>query len=59
MGRFDEDIQPWEGSSITSLCTEFDNLDGNGHGVKLEAMNMLVRFVPGSDSVRSCPISPG
>jgi hypothetical protein len=45
MGRFDEDIQPWEGSSITSLCTEFDNLDGKGHGVKLETVNMLVCYL--------------
>ncbi|KAI0128933.1 GMC oxidoreductase [Xylariales sp. AK1849] len=41
VGRFDEDIQPWEGSSITSLCSEFEDLDGKGHGVKLETLNML------------------
>ncbi|KAI1878192.1 uncharacterized protein JN550_000374 [Neoarthrinium moseri] len=41
LGRFEDDIQPWEGSSITSVCSEFENLDGNGHGVKLETINML------------------
>ncbi|KAK6079302.1 Long-chain-alcohol oxidase FAO2-like protein 2 [Seiridium cupressi] len=41
LGRFEEDIQPWEGSSITSLCSEFENLDGRGHGVKIETVNML------------------
>ncbi|KAH8197510.1 hypothetical protein TruAng_008331 [Truncatella angustata] len=41
LARFNEDIQPWEGSSITSLCSEFENVDGEGHGVKLETVNML------------------
>lgn len=45
LGRFDKDIQPWEGSSITSLCSEFENLDGRGHGVKLETVNMLVSYI--------------
>lgn len=30
------------GSSITSLCTSFENLDGRGHGTKLECMCMVV-----------------
>ncbi|KAH8673573.1 long chain fatty alcohol oxidase [Xylariales sp. PMI_506] len=41
MARFDKDIQPWEGSAITSVCSEFENLDGNGHGVKLETVCMV------------------
>lgn len=49
LGRFDEDIQPWEGSSITSVCSEFENLDGQGHGVKLETVNMVVSPLLGDD----------
>lgn len=40
--RFDEDVMPWKGSCITSICDLFENLDGKGHGVKLETMNMVV-----------------
>ena len=32
---------------ITSVCTSFENLDGNGHGIKIETTTMLVsRFDP-------------
>lgn len=40
IARFDEDVKPWEGGIITSYCTMFENLDGQGHGVKLETMGM-------------------
>ncbi|KAM7192803.1 GMC oxidoreductase [Rhypophila sp. PSN 637] len=40
-GYFDEDARPWEGGIITSVCTSFENLDGHGHGSKLEATCML------------------
>lgn len=30
------------GAIITSYCSEFEDLDGHGHGVKLETMNMTV-----------------
>ncbi|KAK3898649.1 GMC oxidoreductase-domain-containing protein [Staphylotrichum tortipilum] len=43
-GVFDEDIQPWEGGSLTSVVGSFDNLDSKGHGVKLEAMSMMPSF---------------
>ncbi|KAL2268796.1 hypothetical protein VTJ83DRAFT_3642 [Remersonia thermophila] len=43
-GVFDEDVQPWEGGSLTSVVGSFDNLDSKGHGVKLEAMSMLPSF---------------
>ncbi|KAI0902377.1 long-chain fatty alcohol dehydrogenase [Annulohypoxylon nitens] len=33
---FDKDIKAWEGGILTSVCTSFENLDGKGHGVKLE-----------------------
>ena len=36
-----EPIKPWEGAILTSLVDEFQNLDGNHHGVKLECMTML------------------
>ncbi|EOA85119.1 hypothetical protein ACJQWK_06557 [Exserohilum turcicum] len=35
-----QDIKPWEGGILTSVVGEFENLDGQGHGVKLEATNM-------------------
>ncbi|KAI9050127.1 hypothetical protein LZ554_006268 [Drepanopeziza brunnea f. sp. 'monogermtubi'] len=38
---FREDIRPWEGGILTSVCTTFENLDLKGHGVKLEATAML------------------
>lgn len=31
---------PWEGSALTTACTEFENLDGLGHGVKIETSIM-------------------
>ncbi|ORY69712.1 long chain fatty alcohol oxidase [Pseudomassariella vexata] len=39
--RFHKDIKPWEGGIITSICSTFENMDGKGHGVKLETMNMV------------------
>lgn len=36
-----EDIRPWEGSILTSVVNEFENLDSEGYGVKLEATTML------------------
>lgn len=37
----DVPISPWEGGILTKAVTEFENLDGRHHGVKLEAMVML------------------
>ena len=34
-------INPWEGSILTTLVDEFQNLDGHGHGAKLECTTML------------------
>ncbi|KAK2751114.1 hypothetical protein FQN57_000189 [Myotisia sp. PD_48] len=42
---FDEDIRPWEGGILTSLATEFENLDGQGHGTKIETVVMLPNFI--------------
>ncbi|USP80136.1 hypothetical protein yc1106_07410 [Curvularia clavata] len=36
-----QEIRPWEGGILTSVVSEFENLDGRGHGAKLEATNMV------------------
>ena len=36
-----EPVRPWEGAILTTLVDEFQNLDGNHHGVKLACMTML------------------
>lgn len=36
-----EDVKPWEGSILTSVVNEYENIDGKGHGTKLEAVNMV------------------
>ncbi|KXL42324.1 MAG: hypothetical protein FE78DRAFT_34565 [Acidomyces sp. 'richmondensis'] len=38
---WDEDVRPWEGSILTSVVNEFENMDGEGYGTKLEATAML------------------
>ncbi|KAF4629884.1 hypothetical protein G7Y89_g8259 [Cudoniella acicularis] len=38
---FQEDIRPWEGGILTTVCSTFENLDGKGHGTKLEAVSMV------------------
>ncbi|KAH7170548.1 hypothetical protein EDB81DRAFT_635537 [Dactylonectria macrodidyma] len=38
---YKEETRPWEGGITTSVCSEFENLDGAGHGVKLETTCML------------------
>jgi hypothetical protein len=55
-GVFKEDVKPWEGKSkfphnelfltrlggiLTTVCTSFENLDGHGHGAKIETTVML------------------
>ncbi|KAF1348233.1 long-chain fatty alcohol dehydrogenase [Lizonia empirigonia] len=40
-GLHDEEIKPWDGAILTSVVGEFENLDGHGHGVKLEVTNMI------------------
>ncbi|CAI6336556.1 unnamed protein product [Periconia digitata] len=36
-----EPTNPWEGAILTAVVSEFENLDNAGHGVKLEATNMI------------------
>jgi choline dehydrogenase-like flavoprotein len=38
---WDGDVRPWEGSILTSVVNEFENLSGDGYGAKLEATTML------------------
>ncbi|RAH69700.1 choline dehydrogenase [Aspergillus aculeatinus CBS 121060] len=44
---FDEEIRPWEGSALTAVVKEFENLDGRGHGAKIETtVTMPPLFLP-------------
>lgn len=36
-----EEIKPWNGAIMTTVVNEYENVDGKGHGVKLEATNMI------------------
>lgn len=38
---FEEESRPWEGDCLTTLVTDFENLDGQGHGVKIENVAMI------------------
>lgn len=40
-GHFPEPIDPWEGNILTSVISEYANVDHRGHGVRIEAMTML------------------
>ncbi|KAK3391379.1 hypothetical protein B0T20DRAFT_77893 [Sordaria brevicollis] len=41
---FEQETKPWEGACLTSVINSFENLDGKGHGVKIEALCMLPGF---------------
>lgn len=44
---FDEETRPWEGGALTTVVNEFEDLDGHGHGVKIEAVSMVPSiFIP-------------
>ncbi|OJJ45839.1 hypothetical protein ASPZODRAFT_133705 [Penicilliopsis zonata CBS 506.65] len=38
---WDQEVRPWEGSALTTVVTEFENQDGHGHGVKIQACTMM------------------
>ncbi|KAE8410218.1 hypothetical protein BDV36DRAFT_278520 [Aspergillus pseudocaelatus] len=38
---FEEQTRPWEGAALTAVVNEFENLDQQGHGVKIECLTML------------------
>ncbi|KAI9811537.1 MAG: hypothetical protein M1826_003140 [Phylliscum demangeonii] len=50
-GVWPTEIRPWEGSILTAVCDEFQNLDGRGHGCKLECLSMMpaggISLLPG------------
>ncbi|KAI3322933.1 long-chain fatty alcohol dehydrogenase [Xylariaceae sp. AK1471] len=37
---WDADVKPWEGAILSSVVSEFEDLDGKGHGVKIESTAM-------------------
>lgn len=39
-GIHTEETVPWEGACLTAVVNELENLDGKGHGIKIEATNM-------------------
>ncbi|KAK2801339.1 hypothetical protein FQN51_005439 [Onygenales sp. PD_10] len=41
---FDHETKPWEGGILTSVINEFENVDGHGHGAKIETVTMLPAF---------------
>ena len=38
---FCEEVRPWEGGILTTVVDSLQDLDGHGHGVKIEATTML------------------
>ncbi|GIZ46589.1 hypothetical protein CKM354_000970900 [Cercospora kikuchii] len=38
---WDEDVRPWEGPILSTVVNEFENIDGDGYGAKLECTTML------------------
>jgi hypothetical protein len=53
---FDEDVRPWEGSCLTTLVSDFENMDGHGHGPKIEATcmqpGMFLTTMPWKDGLQ-------
>jgi choline dehydrogenase-like flavoprotein len=43
--EFPEEINAWEGGILTTVVDSLQNLDGAGHGSKLEVITMLPSFV--------------
>lgn len=41
-GVFAQDVRPWEGGILTTVVNTFENMDGKGHGAKLECLSMMV-----------------
>ncbi|KAL8906835.1 MAG: hypothetical protein Q9171_006115 [Xanthocarpia ochracea] len=44
-GVFPQEIRPWEGGILTTICEEFSNQDSHGHGAKINAMTMIPSWV--------------
>ncbi|PGH31182.1 hypothetical protein GX50_06061 [[Emmonsia] crescens] len=41
---FGQEIKPWEGGILTSVVNEFENMDGHGHGAKIETVTTVPSF---------------
>ncbi|KAJ5098406.1 hypothetical protein N7532_005407 [Penicillium argentinense] len=42
---YEEETRPWEGAALTTVVNEFENLDGRGHGVKIETSAMVPSLI--------------
>ncbi|KAI0971894.1 FAD/NAD(P)-binding domain-containing protein [Xylaria arbuscula] len=40
VATWDREVRPWEGDILSSVVTEFEDLDGAGHGAKIESLAM-------------------
>ncbi|CAJ2508382.1 Uu.00g134080.m01.CDS01 [Anthostomella pinea] len=40
VATWEPEVKPWEGEILSSVVTEFEDLDGAGHGVKIESLAM-------------------
>lgn len=38
---YDEEVRPWEGSILTSVVSDLENIGSSGYGAKLEATTMI------------------
>ncbi|QSS65062.1 long chain fatty acid oxidase [Histoplasma capsulatum] len=41
---FGEEMKPWEGAILTAVINEFEDLDGRGHGAKIETVTTVPSF---------------
>ncbi|GAB7349695.1 hypothetical protein MBLNU459_g0439t1 [Dothideomycetes sp. NU459] len=41
---FDTDVRPWDGGILTSVVTDYENINSSSYGTKLEAITMLPGF---------------
>lgn len=55
LSEWDQEVRPWEGGILTTVINEFSDLDGHGHGVKLEGMDMMPGLSMGFLPWRSGP----
>lgn len=42
---YEQETRPWEGGILTTVVTDFENMDGTGHGAKVEALTLLPSFI--------------
>lgn len=49
---FKEEVKPWEGGILTTVVNTFENMDGKGHGAKLECLSMMVSCLHPTISIK-------